>query len=159
MDKLDKDDAGYQFKPNTQYECGDCVFYLPDHRKCQLLSDAESVLPFDGCTYFVKGVPETLGTERLYALNSLEADYSRSNFGFSCKRCVHFIMESWDCEGVNKDTPGDTPGMIHPDACCNLQEPDPVRGQLPTEAVRTLINIERYSPDGVEVQPSNGSAY
>lgn len=144
MDKLDKDDAGYQFKPNTQYECGDCVHYLDQMRKCILISDAENVLPFDSCTYFAKGMPGQLGSQRLYCISSVEADYSRSNFGFSCKRCEHFSPEKWDCEAVNKDSEGDTPGMIHPDACCNLQEPDPVRGQLPTEAVRNLI-MEAHS--------------
>lgn len=153
MDKLDKTDAGYQHMPNTQYVCGDCLHYLDRMKKCAIIYDQETVLSLDSCNYFLKGMPGTLG-QQYPILNILEADFERSNFGFSCKRCIHFSSEKWDCEAVNKDTPGDDQGMIHPDACCNLQELDLVRGNMPTDKVREFINdaFQEQSPSTMDVR-------
>ena len=135
MEKDSKASVGYMFKPNTQYVCGDCRDYIPDSLRCVPHGASDTFLPLDGCNIFVPGTPHTDNVFPLGALTKGESGFMRSNYGFSCKRCEHFNPEAFDCEEVDKDSPGDTPGMIHPDACCNEWEPDPSR-QLPTEAFR-----------------------
>lgn len=142
-----KTEAGYQLAPNTQYVCADCAAYDADDMRCVHLRDIDVVLPLDGSNYFEKGEPESLlprpglgrdadGDSAAGLLTPQQIGLVHSNFGFSCKRCVNFIVGMFDCRRVDRTSPGDTPGMIHPDACCNLHKMDPVRGQMPTEAFR-----------------------
>lgn len=130
---IEKQTVLYMLKPATQYECGDCYAYLPEDRRCLYHSFSDTFLPFDGCGLFTQGTPRPKGTTPLGLVTKQESGFARSTFGFSCKRCENFI-ESGDCSSVDKDSPGDTPGMIHPDACCNGWEADPRRSMMPTEA-------------------------
>lgn len=138
MSKIPKTGAGYQFRPNTQYICADCVSYDPEDRRCLFLGESDVVLPFDSCNYFAKGEPGELlpvspelagdddGDSAMGLVNIQEAGFARSNFGFSCKRCVAFIRGADQCNVVE--------GTISPDGCCNLWTPDPERSNWPTEA-------------------------
>lgn len=145
-EKDSKSSVGYMLKPATQYCCSDCVMFLDEKHRCMILGD-ENVLVTSGCNNFVPGTPASFGENPLYVLNGLEVGLTHTDYGFSCKRCIHFNEENWDCEEVDKNSEGDTLGMIHPDACCNEWEPDPVRGGLPTEAVRQLVG----RPDALRI--------
>lgn len=146
---LAKPAAGYMHKPGTEYICGDCIFYFDEEKKCQLLAGGDNVLVFDGCNNFCPGPAGSLSDSRnpLYALTPQEVGLTHSEYGFSCKRCVHYGTEDWSCAVVDKESEGDDQGMIHPDACCNSWERDPSRGMLPTEVVRSLINITETRPN------------
>lgn len=136
-----KSAVGYMHKPATEYICGDCIFYLDDKKRCQLLG-SDVVLVYDGCNNFCPGTPGSISAsgDPLFILNPNEVGLTHSEYGFSCKRCVHFDGKNWACDEVDRSSEGDDPGMIHPDACCNEWEPDPLKGHLPTEAVRAVVN-------------------
>lgn len=145
MGDISKSAAGYQMVPNTEYTCGDCVAYDPADAACLYMSSAVRVMPMDGSNYFIKGAPETIGPRMGMiggdfdgdsALGLLSIDqigFARSSFGFGCKRCEYFIPDLMDCQKVDKDSKGDTPGLIHPGACCNLHSMSEFRN-LPAEA-------------------------
>lgn len=134
MDKISKQAVLYILKPNTQYECADCHAFIPDSMRCNFHNESEgSFLPMDSCGFWVPGEPKPKGTIPAGGLTKLESGFVRTNFGVSCKRCEEFDRINFDCEKVDKDSPGDTPGMIHPDACCNAWEPDPERCNWPTD--------------------------
>jgi hypothetical protein len=38
-------------------------------------------------------------------------------------------LEKEDCNAVDQDSPGATPGKIHPYGCCALWKKDPKRGE------------------------------
>lgn len=134
---IKKSQAGYLHLSGTQYECGDCIFYLDKMSRCALIMDEEKVVTYDGCNYFVKGNVANL-IQIQPTLNVDEVGYVRSYFGFSCKRCEYFNPEGWSCKIVDKDSSGDDSEMIHPDGCCNGWEADSERGQLPTDLVTEL---------------------
>jgi hypothetical protein len=142
---ITKAQAGYIMVPHSTYTCGECVSYDADDRRCLFLSPSSIVLPFDGCNYFAPGEPESIipkdgkgldadGDSAMGLLSDQEAGLVRSNFGFSCKRCANYIGNMFDCQLVDKDSEGATPGMIVPDACCNCWIPDPTNSSLPEEA-------------------------
>jgi hypothetical protein len=135
---VNKQAAGYLRLPGTQYGCGDCILYGDEERECMIVISPNPVLVNDGCNYFLKG--STPVENRLAVYSPQEVGFARSNYGFSCKRCEHF--SDWDCDQVDRTSSGDDEGIIHPDACCNLWEADSIRGNLPTEAVQSLLSQE-----------------
>ena len=127
----------------TQYECRDCSMFVSDANQCTIHTQDTLIEPTGSCGYWVFGVPvtsEVVGaTSRM--LTPLQSGYAVNPYGtgFSCKRCNHFVAkvlvsgemdESGGCNVVDFDTPGDDPGMIHPDACCNAWEADADRVQM-----------------------------
>lgn len=138
MSKDSKSTVGYIHKSGTEYGCGDCILYLDKPKQCMLMG-TENILVNDGCNDWAKGTPSLLGKSPLFIFSKNEVGWARSDYGFSCKRCEHFNVDNWDCEEVDKDSPGPDPHLIHPDACCNEWSPDPVRGNMPTDVVRQLV--------------------
>jgi hypothetical protein len=143
---ITKAQAGYVMFPRTEYNCGDCAAYDADDHRCLYLGPTDVVLPYDGCNYMTKGEPGIIvpskpeegedadGDSAMSLLTPQQAGFARSSFGFSCKRCANFIDTMYDCQLVDKESLGDTPGMISPDACCNAWLADAHRSLLPTEA-------------------------
>ncbi len=121
--KWKKSQAGYVHLPKTQYACEDCRHFSAAGQSCEIVSGV--IHAWGTCNNFVL---------RDQKLTQQEAGYEENpaKVGFSCKRCEYFSPERCDCEVVDKNSPGDAPGTISPDGCCDHQELDRVRGKLPT---------------------------
>lgn len=139
---IDKSVVSYMHAPQTQYECGDCPMYIDERKLCVLHGFGDTFLVYDGCNFFVKGMPGTFGSNPIMGVTKQESGAARSTFGFSCKRCEHFDPITWDCSEVDRNSPGDDPGIIHPDACCNGWEADTVRALMTTEALREIVTMQ-----------------
>lgn len=123
--KWEKSQAGYVHLPKTQYECQMCRFFNGARESCEIVSGV--IHSWGTCNNYVP---------KIQKLNQQEAGYCENpaRVGYSCKRCSYFSPEKNDCEVVDKNSPGDAPGTIHPDGCCDHQESDRVRGRIPTMA-------------------------
>jgi len=135
MGNIPKQVAGYVHKYGTDYLCLDCPEWNADNL-CHLHSNTQLVTISDTCNYWTQGQPEHLVP--IGALTATESGLARRVNGAGCKRCEYFNVEKWDCEKVDKDSEGDDPGVIHPDACCNAQSPDKVRGEMTNAALRAF---------------------
>lgn len=136
---ITKAQAGYIYRPETQYTCGECVFAKGS--ACSFFGPSSKIdLKKGSCNYYTHGEPGEIMVPWIGVFTKEELGYVENKNGFSCKRCEYFDYENSDCnKSVCKDSPGDTPGLIHPNACCNYQEPDSKRGQMSTEEVLALI--------------------
>ena len=106
--------------------CGQCVF--ANNGKCVLFDGDDLISPSAGtCGLWVKGIA-TLA--HIGGITKVEAGYMENATGFQCKRCGYFDVKGRNCSKVDKDSAGDNSGTIHPDGCCNLWFPDPVRCKL-----------------------------
>lgn len=149
MPKTSKAEAGYQYRPETQYRCGECVMLKPAGKGketasgCAWFGAGTEVSREQGsCIYFAHGAPDHPEIPWLGLFTKEELGYVENRTGFSCKRCEYFDIEKRDCrKPVDKDSPGDTPGEIHPNACCDFWEPDPKRSKLDTEKLMRLIAL------------------
>lgn len=112
--KVPKQAVLYILVPETEYCCEDCAFFTaPEY--CAVFGD-ETVKSCGSCGVFMRG--EDCGDIDGAPLTKLQAGYAENEPGFSCKRCGNFEKGN-ECKVVDKDSEGDTPGEIHPDACCN----------------------------------------
>lgn len=96
-----------------------------------------------GCDYFVLGKPADfpwIGT-----LTKEELGYAENKQGFSCKRCSHFAFPEEECERVDKDSPGDSPGEIEENGCCGSWSPDKKRAKMTTPALLDLMAKQNQS--------------
>lgn len=126
MDKVCKASVLYLLRPGTDYTCGDCVF-IRDENKCAIYGKKETISPSTGtCGLWGEDV-EGVYVPFLDSATKVQTGYEESPEGFSCGRCHYFDFSKSDCSKVDKDSPGDTPGMIHFASCCNLFEADDVR--------------------------------
>ncbi len=155
MKKLEKSAAGYLYRPETRYVCGQCVFYKPlpgGKYGCAFFGPGETIsLTKGSCDYFSHGHPsKDDDIPWLGIWTKLELGYFENPHGFSCKRCEEFIVGENDCKKVDKDSKGDTPGTISPNGCCSNWERDPVRGKLPDEQLVQILAapVARRSEDG-----------
>jgi hypothetical protein len=143
MDKLDKQQAGYLYRPETRYVCGECVFQkeLPGGKSgCAFFGPGETIsLTKGSCNYFSHGHRPKPEVPWLGVWTKLELGYDESPHGFSCKRCEEFIVGENACKKVDKDSEGDTPGTISPNGCCSNWEADPRRGKLSDEALVQIL--------------------
>lgn len=114
--KIPKAVALYIHK-SGRYTCNECVFYK--EKKCALYGPSVAIQPYGGCNLWVKGTEDV---PWIGGVTKEETGYMENKEGFSCKRCEEFIAEKKACEKINKNSPGDDPGIIHPDACCNRWE-------------------------------------
>lgn len=135
MAKVGKQQAGYVHKFGTEYLCPDCPRWNAD-QKCSLHGQNDIVTIIHTCNYWVIGQPQ--GEEPTGALTPLESGLALRPKGASCKRCEYWDMAAWACRKVDADSPGDDPGVIHPDGCCNFQELDEVRGHMDTPQLRAF---------------------
>ena len=148
MNKLEKQAAGYLYRPETSYVCGECVFpkYLKGGASgCALFGPSETVsLSKGSCNFFAHGKPHT-DQPWLGVYTKLELGYTENTNGFSCKRCEEFSPERNDCKKVDKDSDGDTPGTISPNACCSNWERDPDRGNKTDEQLLKILSSSAVS--------------
>jgi len=100
-----------------KYTCAECVFYK--EKKCALYGPTVAIQPYGGCNLWVKG---TAAVPWIGGVTKRETGYMENKEGFSCKRCEEFIPEKRACEKINKNSPGDDPGQISPNGCCNRWE-------------------------------------
>ena len=140
-EKISKARAGYQFHPDIQYTCQSCVM-LKDLGKngygCAWFGPNDPVdAKTGGCNYFSHGAGFAIPWMALFTKEEL--GYLESPNGFSCKRCEHIDIEDKDCEKVDRNSAGDTPGEINPGGCCNIWEADRKRAAMPTEKLLTYI--------------------
>lgn len=119
MELVPKASALYVHAPKPDYDCDDCVFYILP-RQCLIHGANDYIAPEASCGYFIQGTPSSIGLVPLGLLTKQETGYVSDVGGASCKRCTAFNPDNWGCQRVDKDSVGDDPGMIHPDACCVL---------------------------------------
>ena len=140
MFKILKSSAGYIYRPGTEYTCGDCVMLKgTDHgHGCAYFGPGSSVDAERGsCNYFAHGSGEEIPWLGIFTKEEL--GYLENSRGFSCKRCEHFAVLKEDCETVQKNSTGDTPGIISPNACCDFWEGDKKRARMTTAALNEMM--------------------
>jgi hypothetical protein len=144
--KLSKTEACYQYHPDIQYRCGDCIMLKP--RKggegCAWFGASVPVSGVSGsCNYFAHAHPEQKPDVPWLSLFTKEQlGYTENPEGFSCKRCEELLFPRHDCKKVDRNSPGDTPGEISPDGCCNLWEPDRKRAKMESEELVKLMGAK-----------------
>lgn len=147
-DKIPKEVVGYVFNPETQYQCSVCVYsknkdYPKQTKKCKILGPTDDISKAGSCILWIHMDPTKEGTPEIpwiAMMTKQQVGYAENEMGFSCKRCEYFDAGKMDCQKVDKDSDGLTPGIIHPNACCNHWEPDPVRAKMSTEKVTEFID-------------------
>ena len=145
MPKISKAEAGYQFHPDSEYVCGSCVLLkdLPQKKNgCAWFGPAVKVSATSGaCNYFSHGHPgdQMFDVPWFSLFTPIELGYLENKPGFGCKRCEHADLLRHDCSEVDKDSPGDTPGEIHPGGCCNLWEADKKRGKMSRDDLEAYL--------------------
>lgn len=157
----DEDDKGlaskqsvlYVFRPEGNVTCGMCIF-RKDFTKCAILNDV--VASYGSCGFYVHGDVDDANPNMPWigTVTKLEAGYMENKTGFQCKRCEEFDIENRACEKVDKNSPGDTPGEIHPNACCNMWEADKIRAKLDKIKLDDFIakHSKKNLNDGSEIQ-------
>jgi len=137
-DKVKKEAVLYAFNPETQYTCGQCFNRKPKTSVCSLFGPNDPISPKSGsCGFYVHEDGEKSGifAPIVGVIGKLQSGYAENENGFSCKRCEYFLVGENDCMKVDKDSPGLTPGEIHPNACCNNWEADSKRAKMSTPAL------------------------
>lgn len=118
--KIPKAVAGYIYRPETDYTCDVCLYYK--EKKCALYGPTVDIKPYGGCNLWIHAEPGKFGIPWIGLVTRLETGYMENKSGFSCKRCEEFIPGKNACEKINRFSPGDTPGTVEPNACCNRWE-------------------------------------
>lgn len=117
--KIDKQAVLYIHIDGTNYQCRDCILFITNNH-CLVHRKDDKILPSDSCGLFIYGEPAEEGTPLgIITPEQSGLTHSENDTGFSCKQCEYFGSQVKDCQKVNKDSEGDDPGIIHPDACCN----------------------------------------
>lgn len=139
--KSPKEAVLYVLRPETQYTCDKCVFYKDGNPpKCAIFGPTIDIKAYGSCGFWIHGDPTKMVVPLMGLVTKEEAGYAENPQGFSCKRCEYFDSGASRCEKVRADSPGDTPGIIHPNACCNRWEADDSRAKMTTEQLtRSLM--------------------
>lgn len=120
--KVPKSGSLYIHRTGTEYQCKDCYAFIPATERCLIHSDTAEIKAYATCGYFVKGKPLP-DIKPMGYLSKLESGYTdEGKAGYSCKRCEYFAADALDCAKVDRKSPGDDPGKIHPDGCCAAWE-------------------------------------
>jgi hypothetical protein len=138
MKKISKEAVLYIHIEGTEYQCCDCTLFHPSRTFCSVHQPRFIILGIGSCGLFYHGRPAGKGSGYL---TPTQSGYAESKEGFSCKRCRRFIHDRMDCRHVDKNSAGDDPGRIHPNACCNDWKPglkDQVKRALNYFRVRLL---------------------
>lgn len=134
---IKKEAVLYVFRPETQYTCNKCVFAKDKSTKCALFGPTESIKSYGGCNYWIHSSQQDqiswIGT-----ITKVESGYMENEQGFSCKRCEYFLPNN-DCQKVDKNSEGDTPGIISPNGCCGNWDADDTRAKMTTEQLNKLL--------------------
>lgn len=117
--KVPKSSALYVHFSGEEYDCDECVFWFSDN-KCLIHRSNFSTFSEDSCGFMIQGKPDTFTGKPHLNMDPLTTGFVRNIEGGGCRKCRFFRDK--DCERVDKNSKGDDPGMIHPDACCALQE-------------------------------------
>lgn len=143
MPKITKAEAGYQFHPDTEYRCRECVMSkeLKDGHGCAWFGPSEKISPDKGsCNYFAHAHPDYHPEIPWLGLFTKEQlGYLENSQGFSCKRCHELLFPKHECKKVDRKSPGDTPGEINPNGCCDFWEADKKRATMSTPELVKLI--------------------
>jgi hypothetical protein len=132
-EKFPKEAVLYMYRPETKYQCSECVFAKEGATKCAVFGPTEIIKPEGGCGFYLHQEPESKTAQSIPYLNlatKIEAGYEENRQGFTCGRCEYFSNKKQDCKKVRKDSIGDTPGIIDPGACCNRWDKDKERGDM-----------------------------
>ena len=150
--KIKKEVVLYAFNPETQYTCGQCFNRQPNTNICSLFGPNDPISAKTGsCGFYVHEDTEktNIYSPDLGVITKVQAGYAENKYGFSCKRCEYFLTGENDCTKIDKDSKGLTPGIIHPNACCNHWEPDSKRAKMTTSELLKL-NAEEHTEPSME---------
>lgn len=134
-DKLPKALALYVFNPPSKYTCAECAFVNADGKCTNYIRAEENVKSYGSCNDW-----RTLTKGRIAGNHDRTREatgYMENREGFSCGRCEEFVADTKRCRKIDEKE-GLTPGLIHPRACCNRWEADPIRAKLPEDKLRSL---------------------
>lgn len=110
--------------PDTDYQCADCSMWIPKAERCTIHGPDDTIRAEGSCGFFIKGKPH--GDKAMGMVTTEQSGYEESKPGFSCKWCQHFVSSPQqgrgDCQRIDKDSKGQDPGNISPEACCNAWE-------------------------------------
>ena len=149
--KISKTDAGYLSRHDCEFNCGSCTAVIQDgkYAYCSYFGPNETVNPtYGSCNYFSPGGPLVNTPYFTNNFEKQELGYTENSGkqGFGCKRCTYISFEKRDCQKVDKDSPGDTPGEISPESgCCNDWKADPNRSKMTTQALLVQIGTMQKS--------------
>ena len=145
---ISKADASYVLWPETEYRCKDECINLKSATECAILGSLVKIDAAAGsCDYYIHGGMTDWKMPVTGCITKDSAGYAQnpSRQGFGCKRCKWFDADSLDCyRGVDKESAGPAPGMIHPNGCCNLNDPDEVRGKMTREELTEFFDYQGY---------------
>lgn len=134
---IPKQAALYIYRPEVRIVCQECVFVKGS--KCALFGPDTDISRTTGtCGFYIHG-EESADMPWIGYVTKVEAGYMENKTGFQCMRCEEWNMKQQSCKKVDKNSQGDTPGIIAANACCNLWEPDPVRSKLSDEKLEQFI--------------------
>ena len=119
--KIPKEVVLYIHKRDTAYKCKDCLFARENGNKCALYGSSVSIRPYGACGLWIKR-KGNIDVPFIGTYNKENTGYVENPDGFSCARCDEFIPDAEDCKKIDKDSPGDDPGKILPQGCCNRWE-------------------------------------
>jgi hypothetical protein len=138
--KIPKQVVLYILDQATEYKCGECIYFKTPNR-CSVFGPDAEVKAHGGCNFYIQGTRMQGEIPWLGHITKEQAGYVENANGFSCKRCEYFDTKAFKCAKVDETSKGDTPGMIHPNACCNHWEADDDRAKLSTSELRTQISV------------------
>lgn len=146
--KIPKSVVGYVFNPETQYTCGVCPYskdknYPGEAKTCKQMAPTERIKEYGSCILWVHMDPTKESTPEMPWLSVMlkeQIGYAENKMGFSCKRCEYFEVGKMSCQKVDKYSIGLTPGIIHPNACCNHWEPDKERAKKDTASLNISLD-------------------
>ena len=121
--KVTKIGAGYVFIKGAEYRCRDCWKLCQNKTRCAEMRTWDPVKPNGYCILWAHGTPRS-DLIPTGAYTPEELGYGEEPNGTKCYKCQYFDQK-WrkSCERVDEKSRGDTPGLIHPHACCGNQEP------------------------------------
>jgi hypothetical protein len=113
--------AGYIHIQGTDYRCSDCSLFIPGTRRCAAHGKNDLIRANGYCIEFLYGAPNN-DLVPIGSVTKLQSGYGEDVDGTKCYRC-RFFNGKIECSKVDRNSPGDNPGKIHPDACCANQQP------------------------------------
>ena len=141
---LTKSQALYTFHPDVNYTCSTCVMLkdLPEGQHgCAWFGPSVKISAQAGsCGYYAHGGhPSRFQIPWLGLFTPEELGYTENAAGFGCRRCSEFIVGRDACKEVDRNSQGDTPGLISPYACCSAWEKDSKRGEMSDQQLVKLL--------------------
>lgn len=118
--KLPKSSVLYAHYSGESYDCDDCAFWLTDKR-CIIHRSNLTINKDDKCGFMIQGRPDSYSGKPFLNLDPAQTGLVRDWGGRGCSVCEYYSVNH-DCSKVDKNSDGDDPGEINPNACCALQE-------------------------------------